>query len=39
VDEIVVPIPEISFVVLYTYVDKPQQTNDDVVIHAMCAEL
>lgn len=39
VDEIVVPIPEIPFVVLHTYVDRPRQTNDEVVIHAMCAEL
>jgi hypothetical protein len=39
VDEIVVPIPEIPFVVLHTYVDKPRQANDEVVIHAMCAEL
>lgn len=38
-EEIVVPIPEIPFVVLHTYVDKPRQTNDEVVIHAMCAEL
>ncbi len=39
VEEIVVPIPEIPFVVLHTYVDKPRQVNDEVVIHAMCAEL
>jgi hypothetical protein len=39
VEEIVVPIPEIPFVVLHTYVDKPRQTKDEVVIHAMCAEL
>lgn len=39
VEEFVVPIPEIPFVVLHTYVDKPRQTNDEVVIHAMCAAL
>ncbi|MBD2156718.1 hypothetical protein [Leptolyngbya sp. FACHB-16] len=39
VAEIVVLIPEIPFMVLHTYVDKPRQTNDEVVIHAMCAEL
>lgn len=39
VEEIVVPIPEVPFVVLHTYVDKPRQANDEVVIHAMCVEL
>lgn len=39
VAEIVVPIPEIPLVVLHIYVDKPRQANDEVVIHAMCAEL
>ncbi|HIK15842.1 MAG TPA: hypothetical protein IGS53_11250 [Leptolyngbyaceae cyanobacterium M33_DOE_097] len=39
VKEIVVPILEIPFVVLHTYVDKLRQANDVVVIHAMCAEL
>jgi hypothetical protein len=34
-----VPIPEIPFVVLHTYVDKLRQANDEVVIHALCAEL
>ena len=37
--EVVVPIPAVSFVVLHTYVEKPRQPDDDVVIHAMCAEL
>ncbi|MBD2090644.1 hypothetical protein H6F67_12345 [Microcoleus sp. FACHB-1515] len=37
--EIVVPIPIVSFVVLHTYVEKPRQPNDEVIIHAMCAEL
>jgi hypothetical protein len=38
-EEIGVPIPEIPYVVLHTYVEKPRQANDEVVIHAMCAEL
>ncbi|RMF67332.1 MAG: hypothetical protein D6742_07750 [Cyanobacteria bacterium J069] len=25
--------------VLHTYVEKPRQTTDEIVIHAMCAEL
>lgn len=37
--EVVVPIPEVLYVVLHTYVEKPRQPSDDVVIHAMCAEL
>ncbi len=37
--EVIVPIPEIPYVVLHTYVEKPRQTNDEVMIHAMCAEL
>jgi len=37
--EIAVPIPQIPFVVLHTYVDQPRHPNDEVVIHAMCAEL
>jgi len=37
--EVVVPIPDIPYVVLHTYVDKPRHPNDDIVIHAMCAEL
>jgi hypothetical protein len=39
VEEIAVPIPEMPFVVLHTYVDKPRRANDEVVIHAVCAEL
>ncbi|MCY7276452.1 MAG: hypothetical protein LH702_22645 [Phormidesmis sp. CAN_BIN44] len=37
--EVVVPIPSVPYVVLHTYVEQPRQSNDDVVIHAMCAEL
>ncbi|MBD1860047.1 MULTISPECIES: hypothetical protein [Trichocoleus] len=37
--EIVVSVPEVPYVVLHTYVDQPRQANDEVVIHAMCAEL
>jgi hypothetical protein len=37
--EVVVPIPSVPYVVLHTYVEQPRQLNDDVVIHAMCAEL
>lgn len=39
IEEIIVPVPEISYVVLHTYVDQPRQVSDEVVIHAMCAEL
>ncbi len=40
VEEIAVVLtPEIPFVALHTYVAKPRQTNDEVMIHAMCAEL
>ncbi|MEP0872790.1 hypothetical protein NDA01_23505 [Trichocoleus desertorum AS-A10] len=39
VEEIVVSILEIPFVVLHTYVDRPRQANDEMVIHAMCVEL
>jgi len=39
VDEVVVPIPSVPYVVLHTYLDKPRQPSDEVVIHAMCAEL
>lgn len=35
----VVPVPIVLFVVLHTYVEKPCQPNDDIVIHTMCAEL
>lgn len=38
-EEVVVSIPAVPFVVLHTYVEKPRQPNDDVVIHAVCAEL
>jgi hypothetical protein len=37
--EVVVPVSIVSFVVPHTYVEKPRQPNDDIVIHAMCAEL
>lgn len=37
--EVVVPIPAVSYVVLHTYVEQSRQLNDDIVIHAMCAEL
>ena len=36
---VTVPIPQVAFVVLHTYLDQPRQPNDEVVIHAMCAEL
>ncbi|PSB46818.1 hypothetical protein C7B80_11610 [Cyanosarcina cf. burmensis CCALA 770] len=39
IDEVVVSVPEIPYVVLHTYLDKPRQPNDEVVIHAICAEL
>jgi hypothetical protein len=39
IEEIIVPVPEVSYVVLHTYVEKPRQVSDEVVIHAMCAEL
>jgi len=35
---VVVPVPAMSYVVLHTYVDQVRQPQDDVVIHAMCAE-
>ncbi len=39
IDEVVVPMPQIPYVVLHTYLDKPRKPNDQVVIHAICAEL
>ena len=39
IEAITVPIPQIPYVVLHTYVDQPRHPNDEVVIHAMCAEL
>jgi len=36
---VVVPVPAMSYVVLHTYVDQVRQPQDDVVIHAMCAEV
>lgn len=36
-EEVIVPIPAVPFVVLHTYVEKPRQPSDEVVIHAMCA--
>jgi hypothetical protein len=39
VEEVIVPIPKIPYVVLHTYVEKPRHPNDEIVIHAMCAEL
>lgn len=32
-------IPQIPYVVLHTYVDQPRHPHDEVVIHALCAEL
>lgn len=37
--EVVVPLPEFPYVVLHTYLDRNRQPNDEVVIHAICAEL
>jgi len=37
--EVQVPLPEVPYVVLQTYVEQPRQSNDGVVIHAMGAEL
>jgi hypothetical protein len=39
IEEIIVPVPEVSYVVLHTYVEKPRQVSDEVLIHALCAEL
>ena len=39
IEEVTVPIPDFPYVVLHTYLDKPRQPNDEVVIHAICAEL
>jgi hypothetical protein len=39
VAEVVVPVPIVLFIVLHTYIEKPRQPNDDIVIHTMCAEL
>lgn len=39
IPEIAVPIPQVLYVVLHTYVNQPRYPNDEVVIHAMCAEL
>lgn len=39
IDEVVVPLPEFPYVVLHTYLDRNRQPNDEVVIHAICAEL
>lgn len=39
IEEVAVPIPQVPYVVLHTYVDQPRQLNDEVVIHAMYAEL
>ena len=39
ISEVIVPVPPFPFVVLHTYVEKPRQPNDEIVIHAMCAEL
>ena len=38
-DIVTVPLPAVAFVVPHTYVDQPRQAKDEVVIHAMCAEL
>lgn len=34
-----VPLPARPYIVRHTYVDQPRQVADDVVIHALCAEL
>jgi hypothetical protein len=34
-----VPVSVVPYVVLHTYLDKPRAPADEVVIHAMCAEL
>ena len=39
IDEIAVPLPEFPYVVLHTYLDQPREPFDEVVIHAICAEL
>jgi hypothetical protein len=39
IEAITVPIPQIPYVVLHTYVNQPRHPHDEVVIHAMCAEL
>lgn len=39
IDEVAVPLPEFPYVVLHTYLDRNRQLNDEVVIHAICAEL
>jgi len=39
IEEVIVPIPEVTYVVLHTYVEKPRQAHDEIVIHALCAEL
>jgi hypothetical protein len=39
IEEIIVPVLEVSYVVLHTYVEKPRQVSDEVLIHALCAEL
>ncbi|PSB33067.1 hypothetical protein [Stenomitos frigidus] len=38
-EEVTVPLPPLPYIVLHTYVDQPRQVADDVVIHALCAEL
>ncbi|MGI0493619.1 hypothetical protein ACN4EG_17705 [Alkalinema pantanalense CENA528] len=37
--ELTVPLPVMPYVVLHTYADKPRQVQDEVVIHALYAEL
>lgn len=37
--ELPVPLLAVFSVVLHTYVDQPRQPKDEVVIHALCAEL
>ena len=39
IEVVQVPIPAVPYVVLHTYLDKPRSPADEVVIHAMCAEL
>ena len=38
IEEIAVPLPEFPYVVLYTYLNQPREPDDEVVIHAICAD-
>lgn len=39
IEVVAVPVPEVLYVVLHTYVQQPRHSEDQVIIHAMCAEL